>query len=73
MLIRKLASPLLEASVVAFTAGTFIYLGATEVLNEEFEDIAASERWTRFSLLLAGVCTIGAVDLMGGLLGSGHH
>ena len=29
---------MLEAAVLAVTAGTFLYVGATEIVSEEFED-----------------------------------
>ena len=53
-----MASSAVDALIVAVTAGTFIYMGATEVANEEFEDATRKERFTRYGAMLAGVGTI---------------
>ena len=37
VLISKIATPLMDGIIVAITAGTFLYVGATEVVGEEFE------------------------------------
>lgn len=58
ILIAREASPIVEAAVVAMTAGTFLYVGATEIINEEFENLQGSEKWVKFSALLAGMSTI---------------
>ena len=42
--------------MIALTAGTFVYVGATEVVPEEFEDGAASR--AKVVALLLGVATI---------------
>lgn len=65
VLIQKVSSPLVQAVVVALTAGTFLYLGATEVLNEEFEDVRGAEKWLRLGLLLAGMGSIALLDRLG--------
>ncbi len=58
LIINKVASNAVDALIVAVTAGTFIYMGATEVANEEFEDATRKERFTRYGAMLAGVGTI---------------
>tara|TARA_A100001035_G_C27705976_1_gene464832 strand:- start:573 stop:1055 length:483 start_codon:yes stop_codon:yes gene_type:complete len=58
LIINKVASSAVDALIVAVTAGTFIYMGATEVANEEFEDATRKERFTRYGAMLAGVGTI---------------
>ena len=65
VLIQKVSSPLVQAVVVALTAGTFLYLGATEVLNEEFEGVSRSEKWLRLGMLLAGIGSIALLDRVG--------
>jgi len=67
VLIQKVSSPLVQAIVVALTAGTFLYLGATEVLNEEFEGVSSSEKWLRLGMLLAGICSIALLDRVGSI------
>ena len=39
VLISKIATPLMDGIIVAITAGTFLYVGATEVVGEEFDDV----------------------------------
>lgn len=65
VLIQRVSSPLVQAVVVTLTAGTFLYLGATEVLNEEFEGISRSEKWLRLGMLLAGIGSIALLDRIG--------
>eukprot|EP01032_Pedospumella_encystans_P008574 gene8574-10160_t len=59
LLVNKLASGDLEAVVTAITAGTFIYVGATEIANEEFE--ATESKKVR---LLRYLCYAGGMLLM---------
>lgn len=65
VLIQRISTPLVQAVVVALTAGTFLYLGASEVLNEEFEGITTAEKWLRLILLLAGIGSIAVLDRIG--------
>ena len=58
LIVNKVASSAVDALIVAVTAGTFIYMGATEVANEEFEDTTRKERFARYGAMLLGVCTI---------------
>ena len=46
----------LDGALIALTAGTFVYVGATEVIPEEFEGENASK--AKVLALVAGVCTI---------------
>ena len=56
--IARVASPWVEAAIVAITAGTFLYVGATEVVNEEFEDVQGPEKWMKFLAFVCGMSTI---------------
>lgn len=60
-LIGEFAGPVVEASLIAVTAGTFVYVGATEIIGEEFE--TAERKWPKFAALLSGV---GAIALVTG-------
>ena len=51
----------MDAVIVAITAGTFLYVGATEIANEEFEGLGKGEKWRRFMALLGGMGVIYAV------------
>eukprot|EP00639_Heterosigma_akashiwo_P007595 CAMPEP_0194563382 /NCGR_PEP_ID=MMETSP0292-20121207/3468_1 /TAXON_ID=39354 /ORGANISM="Heterosigma akashiwo, Strain CCMP2393" /LENGTH=71 /DNA_ID=CAMNT_0039412317 /DNA_START=59 /DNA_END=274 /DNA_ORIENTATION=+ len=53
------ASKAVGAVMVALAAGTFIYVGATEVIAEEFED--SENKWKKFGSLMAGIVIIAAV------------
>ena len=52
----KLFGGALDGALIALTAGTFVYVGATEVVPEEFEDGGASR--AKVLALLLGVATI---------------
>lgn len=55
---------MVEGLLVAMTAGTFLYVGATEIIPESFEEgVSASEKWKRFAALVGG---IGSIMLLGG-------
>ena len=43
VLISKIATPLMDGIIVAITAGTFLYVGATEVVSEEFENVQGKD------------------------------
>jgi len=53
------ASAVWDSVFVALTAGTFIYVGCTEIVAEEFEE--AKGKWKKFGALLAGVVIVGAI------------
>ena len=38
MVVKQVAPPVVDALMLATVAGTFIYVGATEVIPEEWED-----------------------------------
>lgn len=62
--IQALATPLLEGLLVAMTAGTFLYVGMTDIVPESFEDsVSKIEKWKRFAALVSG---IGSILLIGG-------
>jgi len=62
--IQALASPMVEGFLVAMTAGTFLYVGTTEIIPESFEDdVPSGEKWKRFAALVGG---IGSIMLIGG-------
>lgn len=58
LLINRVANSTIDALIVAVTAGTFIYMGATEIANEEFEDATQAERFSRYGAMLLGVGSI---------------
>lgn len=61
--IQALASPLVEGLLVAMTAGTFLYVAASEILPETFEEaVPFAEKWKRFAALVGG---IGSIMLLG--------
>jgi zinc transporter 1/2/3 len=59
MAVKEYASPLVDAIMLAIVAGTFVYVGATEVIPEEFED--QSNKWIKFGSLMSGIITIFAI------------
>jgi zinc transporter 1/2/3 len=62
LVISKVANPFTDAVLVAITAGTFLYVGATEVCNEEFEDGTTNDKLIRFSALAGGMALIGLIS-----------
>eukprot|EP00903_Cladosiphon_okamuranus_P006948 g6762.t1 len=54
--ISEFAGVLADATLVAMAAGTFIYVGATEVIAEEFE--SPHDKWKKFLSLSAGIVGI---------------
>lgn len=55
---------MLEAAVLAVTAGTFLYVGATEIVSEEFEDAPWMTKVKRFLSYLVGIGVIKAMALI---------
>eukprot|EP00596_Hydrurales_sp_CCMP1899_P009528 CAMPEP_0119051578 /NCGR_PEP_ID=MMETSP1177-20130426/73148_1 /TAXON_ID=2985 /ORGANISM="Ochromonas sp, Strain CCMP1899" /LENGTH=150 /DNA_ID=CAMNT_0007030829 /DNA_START=914 /DNA_END=1366 /DNA_ORIENTATION=+ len=66
VLISKIATPFMDGIIVAITAGTFLYVGATEIIGEEFDNVQGWEKWKKFGAFLGGMLTIllvtGATD-----------
>ena len=73
LLVSKVASPFVDAILVAITAGTFLYVGATEVCNEEFEGATFRARLTRFVALAGGIAVIGGISELSESWFGGHH
>ena len=59
MAVNQFASPIVDAAILAIVAGTFVYVGATEVIPEEWED--SSHKWSKFGALMAGIVSIVAI------------
>jgi zinc transporter 1/2/3 len=59
MAVNSFASPIVDATMLAVVAGTFVYVGATEVIPEEWED--PDHKWTKFVALLSGIVSIFAI------------
>ena len=64
IIISKTADPKLDSIIVAITAGTFIYMACTEIMNEEFpigdssKEVTLDIRYQRFGAIVAGILTI---------------
>ena len=56
MVLNEFATPLVDAFMLATVAGTFIYVGATEVIPEEWED--GENKWKKFGMLITGIISI---------------
>jgi zinc transporter 1/2/3 len=56
MAVNEFASPIVDSIMLAIVAGTFVYVGATEVIPEEFED--PSNKWKKFAALMSGIVSI---------------
>jgi zinc transporter 1/2/3 len=59
MAVNNFASPVVDATMLALVAGTFVYVGATEVIPEEWED--PEHKWKKFLALISGIVTIFAI------------
>merc|ERR1711957_534371 len=59
MAVNEFAAPIVDAIMLAMVAGTFVYVGATEVIPEEWED--QEHKWKKFFSLLAGIVSIFAI------------
>ena len=60
MAVKSFSSPFIDATMLAIVAGTFVYVGATEVIPEEFgED--PEHKWKKFISLLLGIVSIFAI------------
>lgn len=56
MLVNEYASPIVDSIMLAVVAGTFVYVGATEVIPEEWED--SQHKWKKFAALMSGIISI---------------
>ena len=56
MAVIEFATPLVDAIMLALVAGTFVYVGATEVIPEEWED--QEHKWIKFFALMSGIVSI---------------
>ena len=56
MAVNQFATPLADACMLAVVAGTFVYVGATEVIPEEFE--SQEHKWKKLLALLSGIVSI---------------
>jgi len=57
--VNEYAAPVVDASMLAIVAGTFVYVGATEVIPEEWE--AQDHKWKKFFSLMSGIVSIFAI------------
>ena len=56
MAVNEFAAPIVDSIMVAVLAGTFVYVGATEVIPEEWED--SEHKWKKFFALMSGIVSI---------------
>lgn len=56
MAVNEFAAPIVDSIMVAVVAGTFVYVGATEVIPEEWED--SQHKWKKFFALMSGILSI---------------
>lgn len=59
MAVNEFAAPIVDSIMLATVAGTFIYVGATEVIPEEWED--QEHKWKKFFALITGIVSIFAI------------
>eukprot|EP00981_Chlorochromonas_danica_P002271 scaffold440_cov277-Ochromonas_danica.AAC.5 len=56
--VDALATQTMEAIIVAVTAGTFIYVGATEIVSEEFEEGDFTAKMQKFLAYIGGMVSM---------------
>ena len=56
MAVNEFAAPIVDSIMVAVVAGTFVYVGATEVIPEEWEE--PEHKWKKFFALMGGIVSI---------------
>lgn len=56
MAVNEFAAPIIDSIMLAAVAGTFVYVGATEVIPEEWEE--QDYKWTKFFALMSGIVSI---------------
>ena len=69
MMVNEYAAPIVDSIMLAIVAGTFVYVGATEIIPEEFE--SSQYKWKKFTALLSGIVTIVCITQYTATLG-GH-
>lgn len=52
----EFAAPIIDSIMLATVAGTFVYVGATEVIPEEWEE--QDHKWKKFFALMGGIISI---------------
>ena len=57
--VNEFAAPIVDAIMLAIVAGTFVYVGATEVIPEEWE--SSENKWKKFFALMSGIGSIFAI------------
>eukprot|EP00549_Striatella_unipunctata_P023298 CAMPEP_0118682516 /NCGR_PEP_ID=MMETSP0800-20121206/5526_1 /TAXON_ID=210618 ORGANISM="Striatella unipunctata, Strain CCMP2910" /NCGR_SAMPLE_ID=MMETSP0800 /ASSEMBLY_ACC=CAM_ASM_000638 /LENGTH=318 /DNA_ID=CAMNT_0006578909 /DNA_START=310 /DNA_END=1266 /DNA_ORIENTATION=+ len=67
MAVNEFAPPIVDAIMVGIVAGTFVYVGATELIPEEWEE--KTWKWRKFGAFLGGIVTIGYVTQYSSSLG----
>lgn len=60
--VNNWASEIWDSVFVALAAGTFIYVGCTEIVAEEFEE--EENKWKKFASLLSGIIIVGAITIV---------
>ena len=70
MMVNEYAAPIVDSIMLAIVAGTFVYVGATEIIPEEFE--SSQYKWKKFMALLSGIVTILCITQYTATLGGGH-
>ena len=71
MAVNEYAAPVVDAAMLAVVAGTFVYVGATEVIPEEWED--SKHKWKKFAALMTGIASIAAITQYTMSLGGHDH
>ena len=62
ILIQSTANPFINGVFLALTAGTFVYIAASEVIVEEFSQNV--KRWAKFTAFLIGITLISLVIII---------
>lgn len=59
MAVNEFAAPIVDSIMLAIVAGTFVYVGATEVIPEEWE--SSRHKWQKFAALMTGIVGVLAI------------
>jgi len=59
MAVNEFAAPIIDSVMLATVAGTFVYVGATEVIPEEWEE--QEHKWKKFFALMSGIISVFAI------------